>query len=196
MAFAPSILFSYSSLSLWWHPLLNALVSAGVFGAIALVQIYRYRLVSNYATQKVKKGALLTNSALRPANRSKKDLLLRSLALATPLPSRMLCRSFISGSLFEVYPQGVGLPNGATRESSDEGRRDSIKQIAWKVNSLEVRLTAYYCGTTATASISTKKSGCARAETNTTVIAGALGTSGQAFWNASKPSCSGCPSTT
>src|ERR687893_503643 len=53
-----------------------------------------------------------------------------------------------------------------------------------------------YCGTTATASISTKKSGWARAETNTPVIAGGLGVWGQAFWNAAKPACSGCPSTT
>jgi hypothetical protein len=30
---------------------------------------------------------------------------------------------------------GVGLPNGATRESSDEGRRDPIQQSAWKVRS-------------------------------------------------------------
>src|SRR5918997_7181137 len=59
----------------------------------------------------------------------------------------------------------------------------------------EVRLTAY-CGTTATASISTKKSGCARPETNTPVIAGGLGVWGQAFWNAAKPACSDCPSTT
>jgi hypothetical protein len=44
----------------------------------------------------------------------------------------------------------------------------------------EVRLTAYW-GTTATASISTKKSGCARPETNTPVIAGGLGVWGQAF---------------
>jgi hypothetical protein len=47
--FAPSILFPYSSLSLWWHPLLNSLVSGGVFGTIVLVQLYRYRLVSNFA---------------------------------------------------------------------------------------------------------------------------------------------------
>ena len=63
-------------------------------------------------------------------------------------------------------------------------------------NFSEVRLTAYYCGTTATASISTKKSGCARAETNIPVIAGGLGVWGQAFWNAAKPACSDCPSTT
>jgi hypothetical protein len=49
--FAPSILFPYSLLSLWRHPLLNALVSAAVFGAIVLVQAYRYRRVSD-ATQR------------------------------------------------------------------------------------------------------------------------------------------------
>ena len=49
MMFAPTILFPYSSLSLWGHPLLNAVVSAGAVGAVALVQIYRYRLVSNFA---------------------------------------------------------------------------------------------------------------------------------------------------
>ena len=59
MAFAPSILFPYSSLSLWWHPLLNALVSVGVFGAIALVQIYRYRLVSDFAQRQQTKWVVL-----------------------------------------------------------------------------------------------------------------------------------------
>ena len=59
VVFAPSILFPYSSLSLWWHPLLNALVSAGVFGAIALVQVYRYRLVSNIAQRQQTKWVVL-----------------------------------------------------------------------------------------------------------------------------------------
>ena len=49
--FAPTILFPYSLLSLWRHPLLNALVSAAVFGAIVLVQAYRYKRVSD-ATQR------------------------------------------------------------------------------------------------------------------------------------------------
>jgi hypothetical protein len=49
--FAPSILFPYSLLSLWRHPLLNAFVSAAVFGAIVLVQAYRYKRVSD-ATQR------------------------------------------------------------------------------------------------------------------------------------------------
>ena len=59
MAFVPSILFPYSSLSLWWHPLLNAMVSVGVFGAIVLVQIYRYRLVSNFAQRQQTKWVVL-----------------------------------------------------------------------------------------------------------------------------------------
>jgi hypothetical protein len=59
MAFAPSILFPYSTLSLWWHPLLNALVSVGVFGAIVLVQVYRYRLVSNFVQRQQTKWVVL-----------------------------------------------------------------------------------------------------------------------------------------
>src|SRR5215218_11061121 len=59
MAFAPSILFPYSSLSLWWHPLLNALVSTGVFGAIVLVQVYRYRRVSDFAQRQQTKWVVL-----------------------------------------------------------------------------------------------------------------------------------------
>src|SRR5919112_4084639 len=59
MAFAPSILFPYSSLSLWWHPLLNALVSVGVFGAVVLVQVYRYRLVSNFVQRQQTKWVVL-----------------------------------------------------------------------------------------------------------------------------------------
>jgi hypothetical protein len=65
---------------------------------------------------------------------------------------------------------------------------DLIQPSAWKVHSpkfalpgfYEVRLTAY-CGTTATASISTKKSGCASPDTNAIVMAGGLGVSGHAF---------------
>jgi len=47
----PGTLFPYSSLSVWRYPLLNALVSVGIFGAIVLVQIYRYKWVSD-ATQR------------------------------------------------------------------------------------------------------------------------------------------------
>src|SRR5215204_5743935 len=59
MMFAPTILFPYSSLSLWGHPLLNAVVSAGAVGAVALVQIYRYRLVSNFAQRQQTKWVVL-----------------------------------------------------------------------------------------------------------------------------------------
>jgi hypothetical protein len=51
VAIVPSTLFPYSSLSVWRHPLLNALVSVGIFSAIVLVQIYRYKWVSD-ATQR------------------------------------------------------------------------------------------------------------------------------------------------
>jgi hypothetical protein len=57
--FAPSILVPYSTLSLWWHPLLNSLVSGGVFGTIVLVQLYRYRLVSNFAQRQQTKLVVL-----------------------------------------------------------------------------------------------------------------------------------------
>jgi hypothetical protein len=59
VVFAPSILFPYSSLSLWRHPLLNAMVSAGVFGSIAIVQIYRYRRVSTFAQRQQIKWVVL-----------------------------------------------------------------------------------------------------------------------------------------
>jgi hypothetical protein len=51
VAIVPGTLFPYSSLSVWRHPLLNALVSVGIFSAIVLVQIYRYKWVSD-ATQR------------------------------------------------------------------------------------------------------------------------------------------------
>ena len=139
-------------------------------------------------------GDAEANSALRPANRSKNDLLLCSLDLATPLPSLMLCRSFISGSLRGISPRRRPSERRNPREQRRR-KKESYSAECVEGAFSEVRLTAYYCGTTATASISTKKSGCARAETNTPVMAGGLGTSGQAFSNAAKPACSGCPST-
>ena len=59
VVFAPTILLPYSSTSLWRHPLLNALVSGGVFGAVVLVQVYRYRLVSNFAQRQQTKWVVL-----------------------------------------------------------------------------------------------------------------------------------------
>jgi hypothetical protein len=57
--FAPTILYPYSLLSLWRHPLLNALVSAAVFGAIVLVQAYRYKRVSDAAQRQQTKWVVL-----------------------------------------------------------------------------------------------------------------------------------------
>ena len=51
VAIVPGTLFPYSFLSVWRHPLLNAQVSVGIFSAIVLVQIYRYKWVSD-ATQR------------------------------------------------------------------------------------------------------------------------------------------------
>jgi hypothetical protein len=51
VGFAPFIFFPYSVLSLWQHPLLNALASAGLLATIVSVQVYRYKWVSN-ATQR------------------------------------------------------------------------------------------------------------------------------------------------
>jgi len=59
VVFAPTILLPYSSLSLWRHPLLNTLVSGGVFGAIVLVQVYRFRRVSNFAQRQQTKWVVL-----------------------------------------------------------------------------------------------------------------------------------------
>jgi hypothetical protein len=46
---APTLLLPYSFLSLWRHPLLNALVSAGIVGALLFAQAYRYKRVSTLA---------------------------------------------------------------------------------------------------------------------------------------------------
>src|SRR3712207_1570444 len=106
-----------------------------------------------------------------------------------------------ASSSFSPLPTRLSLA-GAIHHAHDATWRDALHWLeAYSPKCLvekfyEDRLTAYYCGTTATASISTKKSGCARPVTNTTVMAGGLGVWGQAFWNAAKPACSGCPSTT
>ena len=70
-----------------------------VFGEV----LHQVSKAIGHGVQLVLEGLL--NSALRPANRSKNDLLLCSLALATPLPSLMLCRSFISGSYVRYIPE-------------------------------------------------------------------------------------------
>jgi hypothetical protein len=43
---APTLLFPSSFLSLWRHPLLNAVLSASIVGALLLAQAYRYKRVS------------------------------------------------------------------------------------------------------------------------------------------------------
>ncbi len=68
--------------------------------------------------------------------------------------------------------QGLGGP--------EENRRGGFERGGWAMPYFDEETAAYW-GTTATASISTKKSGCARPETNAIVMAGGLGVSGQAF---------------
>jgi hypothetical protein len=76
------------------------------------------------SAQKVKKGALLTNSALRPANRSKNVLVLCSRVSATLLPSLTLFRSFMFGVPLVVYPQGIDILNGVACKTSDAREGD------------------------------------------------------------------------
>jgi hypothetical protein len=59
VAFAPFVLFPYSPLSLWQHPLLNVLVSVYVLGIIVSVQVYRYKWVSNAAQRQQTKWVAL-----------------------------------------------------------------------------------------------------------------------------------------
>jgi hypothetical protein len=68
---------------------------------------------STTSTQKTKKGAPLTKSEHRPANRSKGVRPPCSRVCATPLPlSLMLCRSFVLGVAGEVYAPGAEPTNG------------------------------------------------------------------------------------
>ena len=57
--YTPGTLFPYSSLSVFRYPLLQALASALIFGAIVLVQVYRYRRVSNAAQRQQTKWVVL-----------------------------------------------------------------------------------------------------------------------------------------
>jgi hypothetical protein len=52
-------LFPYASFSLWRHPMLNASVTVGVFGAIVAVQVYRYGWVSDAAQRQQTKWIVL-----------------------------------------------------------------------------------------------------------------------------------------
>jgi hypothetical protein len=62
--FTPAILSPYSSLSVFRYPLLQTLVSVGVFGAIVLVQVYRYKRVSDVAQRQQTKWVVLGIGAL------------------------------------------------------------------------------------------------------------------------------------
>jgi hypothetical protein len=84
---APTLLLPYSFLSLWRHPLLNALLSASIVGALLSAQAYRYKRVSTLAQRQQTKwvvfgtvaafGGYGTFTAL--------DLLLQSALLASLL---------------------------------------------------------------------------------------------------------------
>jgi hypothetical protein len=51
--------FPYASFSLWRHPVLNASLTAGVFGPIVAVQVYRYGRVSDAAQRQQTKWIVL-----------------------------------------------------------------------------------------------------------------------------------------
>jgi hypothetical protein len=89
---APTLLFPYSFLSLWQHPLLNALVSAGIVGALLLAQAYRYRRVSTLAQRQQTKWVVLgTVAALGGYGAfTALDLLLQSALLASLLGNTAL----------------------------------------------------------------------------------------------------------
>jgi hypothetical protein len=57
--YTPGTLFPYSSLSVFRYPLLQALVSAVIFGAIVLVQVYRYKRVSDAAQRQQTKWVVM-----------------------------------------------------------------------------------------------------------------------------------------
>jgi hypothetical protein len=88
-----------------------------------------------------------------------------------------------------VQPAG-GIPDGRPGERTFRGCRDRARLASsrsWAI---------CYRGTTAMASISTRNSGFASAETKANVMTGGLGCWPQTRWNAANPSCSGCPWTT
>jgi hypothetical protein len=62
--FGSAILSPYSSLSVVRYPLLQTLVSVGVFGAIVSVQVYRYKRVSDAAQRQQTKWVVLGIGAL------------------------------------------------------------------------------------------------------------------------------------
>jgi signal transduction histidine kinase len=83
----PTSLFPSSFLSLWRHPLLNALLSAGIVGALVFAQGYRYKQVSNAAQRQQTKWVVFgTVAALGGYGAfTAVDLLLQSTLLASLL---------------------------------------------------------------------------------------------------------------
>jgi hypothetical protein len=55
----PGTWFPYATFSLWRYPVLNALVIAGVFGAVVAVQVYRYGWMSDAAQRQQTKWIVL-----------------------------------------------------------------------------------------------------------------------------------------
>jgi hypothetical protein len=84
---APTLLIPYSFLSLWQHPLLNAVLSASIVGALLLAQGYRYKQVSNAAQRQQTKWVVFgTVAALGGYGLfTALDLLLQSVLLASLL---------------------------------------------------------------------------------------------------------------
>jgi hypothetical protein len=84
---APTLLLPHSFLSLWRHPLLNALLSASIVGALLLAQGYRYKRVSTLAQRQQTKWVVLgTVAALGGyGGFTALDLLLESALLASLL---------------------------------------------------------------------------------------------------------------
>jgi signal transduction histidine kinase len=83
----PSLLVPYSFLSLLQHPLLNAVLSASIVGALLLAQAYRYKRVSNAAQRQQTKWVVFgTVAALGGYGAfTALDLLLQSALLASLL---------------------------------------------------------------------------------------------------------------
>ena len=84
---APTLLLPHSFLSLWRHPLLNALLSASIVGALLLAQAYRYKRVSTLAQRQQTKWVVFgTVAALGGYGAfTALDLLLQSALLASLL---------------------------------------------------------------------------------------------------------------
>ena len=84
---APTLLLPYSFLSLWQHPLLNAVLSASIVGALLLAQAYRYKRVSTLGQRQQTKWVVFgTVAALGGYGAfTALDLLLQSALLASLL---------------------------------------------------------------------------------------------------------------